>query len=336
MKAALLTAPGQMIVRQIEEPGRATGDQVLVQIRRVTLCGSDIHYFLHGAVSTQVELPIIIGHEASGIVLATGERVTSVKPGDCVAIEPGRWCGSCSYCRQSRYQYCENMRFMASKGYPGALQDQVLWPEYAVWKLPDTMSLDEGALLEPLSVAFAAMEQTDMSKVSSALVIGAGSIGLLTYELLRRLYPHIVCSVSDKLKERFELAERQGFELDRRILSGREGERLPEADLVIDTTGHPAAISEAFHAMRKGGELLLIGLSNQPLDLRVLELVYKGATVRGAYRYAHTYPKLIELAARERMRSSRLITQRFRLDDVQEAFQCAAQPQKSLKVVIEW
>ncbi|TVY03042.1 zinc-dependent alcohol dehydrogenase [Cohnella terricola] len=335
MKSVLLNAPRSLSVEEVEEPNRPGDGEVLVQVQRVTLCGSDIHYFLHGSHSTKVQFPIVLGHEASGVVIATGDNVTSVKPGDRVAIEPGIWCGRCVYCARNQYQFCEKMQFMASKGYPGALRERVVWPESAVWKLPDRMSLDEGALLEPLSVAYAAMEGTDFGQASSALVLGAGSIGLLACGLIRQLHPHVECFVLDNRKERFDLARRQGIDTGRAIVSGDADAEFPAADIVIDTTGHPGVIESAFRSMNKGGRILLIGLSRQPLGLDVMDLVYKGVTIKGSYRYSHTYPKLLELSDVHSFGTSSLITHRFGLGQAQEAFETASAAQKSLKVVIE-
>jgi L-iditol 2-dehydrogenase len=335
LRTVLLHGPRNLSVEECGEPLDPTGHEVLVQIRRVTLCGSDIHYYRNGRNSSAIEFPIILGHEASGVVIEVGEKVTSVKPGDRVAIEPGKWCGKCRYCERNQYQFCEMMRFMASKGYPGALQEKVLWPESMLWKLPDGMSLEEGALLEPLSVAYAAMEDISFTEVSHAVILGAGSIGLLAFKLISHLHPHVECTLVDRFEERFELANLQGIPLTRTLATEQHEDEIPASDLVIDTTGNPGVIGKAFRSMNKAGQLVLIGLSQEALGISVLDLVYKGVTIKASYRYSHTYPKLIELSQTHLLDTSRLITHRFHLDSAPEAFETALSSKDCLKVVIE-
>lgn len=334
MKAALLHGPRDLSVEEVPEPKRPVGGDVLVQIRRVALCGSDVHYYRHGQHSAPVAFPLVLGHEASGIVLEAGEDAVGFQPGDRVALEPGVPCGQCLYCARDRYQFCEKMNFMASRGYPGALQEKVVWPASRLWKLPAGMSLDEGALLEPLSVAYSAVEKLDFGGLSKALILGAGSIGLLMFKLIRQLHPQVEIVMVDKYGEKFDLALRQGVETGLSIVLGDGPQALPAVDAVLDTTGNPQAVEAAFRSLRRGGQLVLVGLSREPLGICVMDLVYKGVALHGSYRYAHTYPKLLQLSSAHGFDTERLITHRFDLEHAQEAFETASSA-NCLKAVIE-
>ena len=179
MRAAVLYGIHDMRFEDRLEPILAPG-QVIVRIGAVGICGSDVHYFAHGRNGPyEVNSPLVLGHECAGTVTEAGPSVTSVSVGDRVVVEPQRTCGLCSECTSGRYNLCRSVEFFATPPYDGALQEFMAVPERIVHRLPATMSMEQGALIEPLSVALAACDVIDVAPGDRVLVTGAGPIGVL-------------------------------------------------------------------------------------------------------------------------------------------------------------
>ncbi len=180
MKAALMTEPGKisMVTRDIPQ---VKDNEVLVKIEHVGLCGSDIHYYEHGRIGDfVVEKPIILGHEAAGTIVEVGRGVETLKKGDLVALEPGITCGKCEFCKTGRYNLCPDVEFLATPPYDGAFVEYIAYPADMCFKLPEGMDTLEGALIEPLAVGFHAANQAGAQRGETAVVLGAGCIGLVT------------------------------------------------------------------------------------------------------------------------------------------------------------
>src|SRR5215216_4423246 len=235
-RAAVLTRPGEIVVedRPIPEPGPR---EVLVEIASVGVCGSDIHYYEHGRIGPfVVNAPLILGHESAGRVAAVGDEVTKHAVGDRVTLEPGVPCGRCEQCRAGRYNLCPDVVFFATPPVDGAFADYAVIHEDFAFSLPDSLSDDVGALMEPLSVAIWACRRAGVTAGDRVLVTGAGPIGLLVLQVARAFGATQV-EISDVSEPRLALARRTGAT---RAL--RAGEDHPaEADALIECSGNADA-----------------------------------------------------------------------------------------------
>lgn len=187
MKTAIMTGIGKMdlVERPIPQP---KDDEVLVKIEYVGICGSDLHYYEHGRIGDYiVEPPFVLGHEAGGIVTALGKDVTNLKIGDKVALEPGKTCGQCEFCRTGRYNLCPDVIFFATPPIDGVFQEYATHEARLCFKLPDNVSTLEGALIEPLAVGFHAANQGGAKAGQTAVITGAGCIGLVTLLALKTM-----------------------------------------------------------------------------------------------------------------------------------------------------
>ncbi|MCR1899119.1 alcohol dehydrogenase catalytic domain-containing protein [Irregularibacter muris] len=334
MKVARLKDIERIAVEEANKATLESEDHVLIQIKVVTICGSDVHYFKSQHLPHHLAYPLVLGHEAAGVVRQVGRKVTHLKVGDRVAIEPSNWCGKCYYCRTGRYNFCEKLTFMASKGITGALREYVSWPAKVVFKLPDNLSFKMGALLEPLSVAYSAMEKLPLENCSNIAIIGAGSIGMLVGKLISIMYPQKKVCLIDLHNDKKRLGERLGLKKEQFLIQGEyKNSDILDLDALIDTTGNTKVVNTFMNYLRYGGTLVQVGVTDQRLQQTFKQIVYKGLCIIGSYRYANTYPKLISLLKNDDYNIAKIITHNFHLSDVQKAFEIAQSP-RCMKVSI--
>ena len=329
-RAAVLHAVRDVRVeeRPVPEPGPL---DVLVEIAAVGVCGSDVHYYEHGRIATRVvRAPHVLGHESAGRVVAAGDRVTKHAVGDRVALEPGLPCGRCRECRSGRYNLCRAVAFFGSPPVDGAFTRYVAQHEDFAHPLPDDLSDEAGALMEPLSVALWACEKAGVAAGDRVLVTGAGPIGLLTVQAARaRGATEVV--ITDVNERRLALARATGAT---RTLHA--GEALDvEADALIECSGHPQALRDGIAALRPGGTAVVVGMGADP-DARVpLSLLQtRELWLTGTFRYAGTYPTAIALAAAGRVDLEAIVTGRFALDDAAAALRAGREDADSVKVMV--
>src|SRR5215218_3074733 len=243
MRVAVLHAPGQIRIEERERP-RPGPREVLVQITAVGVCGSDVHYYEHGRIGPfVVEAPLILGHESAGRVAELGEGAAKHAVGDRVALEPGIPCGRCRECRAGRYNLCADVRFFATPPVDGAFAEFVAIHEDFAFALPDALSDEDGALMEPLSVGIWACRKAGVRAGHRVLVTGAGPIGLLAMQVARASGATEVV-VSDTNEHRLALARRTGA--TRTVAPGDEH---GEVDALIECSGHPAALAAGIAAI---------------------------------------------------------------------------------------
>src|SRR3954454_11782656 len=246
-RAAVLHAPRDVRVeeRPVPEPGPR---EVLVEIAAVGVCGSDIHYYEHGRIGSFVVCePMILGHESSGRVAALGEGATRHAVGDRVTLEPGVPCGHCRECRAGRYNLCQDVRFFATPPIDGAFANFVVIHEDFAFALPDSVSDEAGALMEPLSVGVWACQKAGVSAGDRVLVTGAGPIGQLAAQCARA-FGATEITVTDVNPHRLELAARTAatrtIDVSKASLDG------VEADALIECSGHPDSVKAGITALR--------------------------------------------------------------------------------------
>jgi L-iditol 2-dehydrogenase len=272
VRVAVLTAPGELVVQQRPRPEPGPG-QVLVQVRSVGVCGSDTHYYEHGRIGRfVVESPLVLGHEASGVIVEVGEGVTGRPVGQRVSIEPGVPDLTCTQCLSGRYNLCPQMRFFATPPVDGAFAEYVAVHAAFAHPVPDGLSDDAAALLEPLSVGIWACRKGGVTAGSRVLVTGAGPIGLVSVQAARAFGATEVL-VSDVNPARLALAGELGATgvVDARASSVTDLDPAP--DVLLECSGHPPAIADGIRALAPAGRAVLVGMGGTevPLPLSVVQ-----------------------------------------------------------------
>lgn len=305
--------------------------QALVQVESVGVCGSDAAYFTVGYIGDWVvDGPIVLGHEASGQVVAVGADVTQVAVGDRVAIEPGTPCRDCADCMAGRYHLCPDLAFLATPPYDGALTQLLAMDERNLFRMPESMSFDEGAMLEPLSVGIWACRRAGFQAGDSVLVTGAGPVGVLAAQVARAFGASRV-RVADVSDYRLELAASLGFEVEK---VGAEASHEPEFDVMLECSGAPNALADGLWRLNNGGRAAMVGMPKQAVELPLSKLNVRELSVALVNRYAHTWPTAMALVADGRVDAAAIVTHHFGLSETAEALMLAKTEPNSMKAVI--
>jgi L-iditol 2-dehydrogenase len=329
-RAAVLTEPGQIIIEERPVPEPAPRE-VLVEITSVGVCGSDVHYYQHGRIGSHVvREPLILGHESAGRVSAVGSEVTKHAVGDRVTLEPGVPCGRCRECRSGRYNLCPDVVFFATPPIDGVFANYVAIHEDFAFALPDALSDDVSALMEPLSVGIWACRKAGVTAGDRVLVTGAGPIGLLAMQVARAFGATQV-EISDVSESRLALAARTGA--TRTLRAGRD--EPSEADALIECSGHPAALAAGIAALRPAGTAILVGMGpGDTAEVPLSMIQNRELWLTGTFRYANTYPTAIALAADGRVDLEAIITGHYNLDETDQALRAGLEDPDSVKVMV--
>ncbi|CAH1407006.1 unnamed protein product [Nezara viridula] len=328
--------------RPIPEP---KDDEVLIKMGSVGICGSDVHYLQNGRIADFiVKEPMIMGHEASGTVVKLGSKVKNLKVGDRVAIEPGVPCRLCSFCKEGRYNLCPDVVFCATPPDHGNLSRYYTHAADFCFKLPDHVSLDEGALLEPLSVGVHACSRAGVTLGSTVLVLGAGPIGLVTTLVAKYMgAKSLICL--DIIESRLQIAKNCGADYtlqitpkdDINVVSKKIEETLGEKPgITIDCTGYENTVNIGLKATKNGGTFVLVGMGQDEVKIPLVNACAREIDIRGVFRYCNDYPRALAIVASGKVDVKQLITHRFSLEKTIEAFETA---QKGIgnpvKIIIE-
>ena len=325
MKVAVMEGIGKMGYTQRPIPA-PKADEVLVKLEYVGICGSDMHYYETGAIGDYVvKPPFVLGHEPGGTVVEVGSHVTHLKVGDKVALEPGKTCGHCEFCRQGKYNLCPDVVFFATPPVDGVFQEYVAHEAALCFKLPENVSTLEGALIEPLAVGFHAANQGGAHAGQTAVVMGAGCIGLVSMmalkaEGVRRVY------VVDVMAKRLEKALELGAD---GVINGKDEDAVEAVrkltggagcDLVIETAGTEFTTRQAIHMTKKGASVVLVGYSKTgEMTLPMSLALDKELTFKTVFRYRHIYPMAIDAVAAGKVNLKGIVTDIFDFDDIQNA-----------------
>ncbi|WDF67337.1 NAD(P)-dependent alcohol dehydrogenase [Sphingobacterium oryzagri] len=325
MKVAVMNGVGQMGFEERDVP-TPLDHEVLVKLEYVGICGSDMHYYEQGRIGNYVvEPPFVLGHEPGGTVVAVGAEVTHLKVGDHVALEPGKTCGQCEFCREGRYNLCPEVIFFATPPVDGVFQEYVAHQADLCFKLPDTVSTLEGALIEPLAVGFHAANQASAAIGKTAVVFGSGCIGLVSMMALKAEGVDTVFVV-DVMQKRLEKALELGATV---VINAAEQNVLEEiakltggigVDIVIETAGTEITGQQSIQVAKKGANVVFVGYTasgmvNMPMSLAM----DKEVTIKTVFRYRHIYPMAIEAVAAGKINLKGIVTDIFALDDIQKA-----------------
>jgi len=328
---------------KISEPGP---NDVQICINSVGICGSDVHYWTHGAIGDfVVTAPMILGHESSGTVVKIGSSVTNVKVGDRIAIEPGYSCRSCDFCKSGRYNLCGEMKFCATPPVDGTLRRFYTHPADYCFKLPENVSFEEGALLEPLSVAVHACRRAHVSIGHRVLICGAGPIGLVNLLTANAMGAAEVC-VTDINQHRLDVAKSLGASHTLLIESKKSPQELAadvrtrfgenSPDVTIECSGAEASIQFAIYATKSGGMIVLVGLGPSEVKIPIVNAAVREVDIRGIFRYANCYPIALSMVASGQVNVKPLVTHRFKLEDSLKAFEVAKTgADNAIKVMIQ-
>lgn len=325
MKVAVMNNIGEMGYEERPIP-MAKENEVLVQLEYVGICGSDLHYYETGRIGDYiVKPPFVLGHEPGGVVVEVGEKVTHLKVGDRVALEPGKTCGKCEFCRSGNYNLCPDVVFFATPPYDGVFQEYVAHDADLCFKLPDNVSTLAGALIEPLAVGMHAANQGDAHVGQTAVVTGAGAIGLVTVLALkvRGVSRIIVVDVMQKRLDKAlelgatEIINASSIDAVSKVMELTNGNGC---DLVIETAGTEITTNQAIHMVKKGSNIVLVGYGKTgKMDLEMSLALDKEITFKTVFRYRHIYPMAIDAVASGKINLEDIVTNIFEFDDIQNA-----------------
>jgi len=331
MKAVALTGIRQMELMDIPEPGIRKDNDVLLKIEMAGICGSDVHYYEMGQIGSEiVEYPFIVGHECAATVRAVGDAVTCVKVGDRVAVEPAIICHNCDQCEQGRENTCRNLRFLGCPGQvQGCLREYVVMPEDCCFPVGDKLTFAQAVLCEPLAISFYAVKQARLQDNSDIVILGAGPIGLSCL-IAAKAEDVRTCYVTEKVKERVEVAARNGAvwvgnpneeDVVKEIL-----ERQPlGVDVVFECAGQQETLDQAVELLKPGGKLMLIGIPRVERISFVIDMMRrKEITLVNVRRQNRCTQTCIDLVASGRVDVNFMATHRFKLEQTQEAFEMVA------------
>ncbi len=334
MRASVLYGVTDMRTEQRPEPVPGPAE-VLVRVEAVGVCGSDVHYYEHGRIGSYVvDRPMVLGHEAAGVVVAVGDEVARLTVGDRVSIEPGVPDLTCPQCLAGRYNLCPAMRFYATPPYDGAFAELVVTHQSFAHPVPDTMSLDHAALLEPVSVAVWACRKAGVTAGDRVLVTGAGPVGLLALQVARA-FGATQTTVTDVVPSRLAVATALGAT---RVVDSRSGDLATgsgdEPTVLLECSGHPSAVAAGLRALAPAGRAVLVGMGGDEASLPVSRIQERELTVTGTFRYANTWPTAIALVASGRVDLAPLVTDHFTLEQAEEAITASRTDPSSLKSIV--
>jgi L-iditol 2-dehydrogenase len=319
--------------------------QVKVAIKAVGICGSDVHYYKHLRCGDFiVKEPMVIGHECAGIIEEVGKAVKNVAVGDRVALEPGIACNTCKLCKQGFYNLCPDMEFFATPPINGSLANHVIHPGDMCFKLPENVSLEEGAMCEPLSVGVHACQRASIGPNTKVLIMGAGPIGLVTL-LAAHAFGSPKVVIADISPERLKVAEELGANASV-VLSTNDSDVESEVqalqkamggdiDVTVDCVGMTKSMKTGLKATRSGGRVCLVGMGHIEMTLPLTPAAAREVDVLGVFRYRNTYPLCLDLLSSGRINVMPLITNRFGFNqkDVVDAFETSAKGGSAIKVM---
>ena len=330
MRAAVLKRQGDMAMETLPVP-QLEADQVLVQVAAVGVCGSDVHYYEHGRIGDYVvDHPLILGHELSGRIAAVGSAVDPARIGKRVAVEPQRPCRTCKQCKAGRYNLCPDIEFYATPPIDGAFAEYVTIQSDFAYDIPDSVSDEAAALIEPLSVGLWACERAEIKPGSRVLIAGAGPIGIIAAQAARA-FGATEIYITDIAEDRLAFALEHGA--THALNAKTDTVEGLDVDAFIDASGAPQAVRSGIKAVGPAGRVILVGLGADDVELPVSYIQNREIWLSGVFRYTNTWPLAIQLIADGKVDLDILVTGKFALAESEEALKAGKQPGQ-LKAVV--
>jgi len=310
--------------------------EVLVKVKAVSICGSDLHAYM--GVSKRRFPPLVMGHEFSGEVAEIGSNVSGIKEGERVVIEPVLSCGECKACLHGRNNICENIRLIGLHR-SGAFAEYVSVPADKCHKLPEKVSFDEASLVEPLAVAVHACNRTSFEKQDKICIIGSGTIGLMTLQVIKLRGAGCIF-VTDTLDYKLELAKSLGAD---KIINAKNQDSLKEvlaeggADAVFEAVGRQKTVQQALSMTKKGGKVTVIGMLEAKMELDMLDVAVKEIEIKGSYGYtSNDFRQALKLISTGEVKVKPLITHTLPLSDITKGFEILSkEAEKVIKVILK-
>ena len=339
MKVAVMNGIGKMGFEERDIP-TPKADEVLVKLDYVGICGSDLHYYETGAIGDYVvEPPFVLGREPGGVVVEVGEDVTHLKVGDRVALEPGKTCGHCEFCKEGKYNLCPDVVFFATPPVDGVFQEYVAHEADLCFKLPENVSTMEGALIEPLAVGMHAAILGEARLGKSIVILGAGTIGLMVLQACKSLGATDI-TVVDVMDKRLDLAKELGAS---RTINGAKEDTVAllrseelfgdhGVELVFECAGSTFTANQAVQIVARGGKIMMVGTQSKPVPIDFLK-INREVTIQTSFRYCNNYPQTIEAIASGKFNVKDMVTHVYDYKDVQQAFMDAIDPEKKTDMV---
>ena len=342
MKRAVLVAPRKFKMEEVEKP-IPKGDQVLIQVKCCGICGSDIHSY--EGKHPFVKPPIVLGHEFAGVIADIGNEVEGFEIGDKVTVEPNLPCGNCYNCRHGKPNICNKLKVIGNIGYNGAFAEYISVPAEKVIKLPEGLSFEQGAFVEPTAVGVHAIRKAGQRVGDKILILGAGPIGLLLLQAAKCAGAARVV-ITDLFERKLEIARKLGADL---IFSPNRGDLAEfiktwieeEAiDLIYDCVANERTLNQAIKVARRGTKIIIVGVPTEKICVD-LSLVQDGEiSLEGSLMYTHDdFLTALELIREGKIEISPLITHRFRFEEIEDAFNLAVASEnagKRLKIMIRF
>lgn len=327
MKAMVLTGLRRLEIREKPVPEITKPDEVLIRIKSVGICGSDIHYYREGKIGSQVvKYPFTVGHEGAGVVEKTGSAVKRLKPGDRVAIDPAMPCYNCEQCKQKRFHTCRNLKFLGCPGQAeGCFSEFIVMPEKSCIPINKKMTYDQAALSEPLSIGMYAVSLAHSVKGKKIGILGSGPIGM-SVMLSARASGCEKIYMTDKLNERLALASEMGAtwtgnpDISDIVTDILKNEPL-SLDFVFECCGQQEAADQAISLLKPGGMLLIVGIpAFDKWSFDVDDLRRREITIQNVRRQNEMAEKTVEMIGRRKIVPDRMQTHTFDFAQIAEAF----------------
>ncbi|MCA0043456.1 2,3-butanediol dehydrogenase [Celeribacter litoreus] len=347
MKAARWHGVKDIRVEDIPEPSPSAGE-VKVKVAWTGICGSDLHEYLAGPIFVPVDeehplsqdkAPITMGHEYCGVVEELGEGVTGLSVGDRVAIEPIFACGECAACLEGKYNLCDSLGFVGLSGGHGGFATHSVVPARMVHKMPDGLSMEQGALVEPAAVALHAVRLSKIKAGDKAAVFGAGPIGLLVVEALR------VAGASEiYVVEPSEVRRQKALDLGATtVIDPTATDAVEEiraasdgVHVAFEVTGVPQVLPQCIDATRHEGQVLVVSIWEKEASFQPNTVVLKERQLQGTIAYRNVYPAVMALMSQGYFSAEQLVTKRIALDDiVAEGFEALVAEKSHVKILVE-
>lgn len=330
MEALVLERKNVLALREIELSETAGPHDVRIAIRTVGICGSDVHYYTHGAIGPfVVRAPMVLGHEASGVVVEAGAAVQGLRPGDRVCMEPGIPDPNSKTTRLGLYNLDPAVRFWATPPVHGVLRPTVVHPAAFTFKLPENVCFAEGAMVEPLAVGMHAANKAHIRPGDVAVVMGAGPIGMVTaLAALAGGCSQVI--ITDVQQPKLDLAATLGPITPVNVAQEALVTMVHKltdgwgADIVFECSGNERAAAGVFEPLAPGGVVVFVGIPLEPIAYSVADAQVKEARVEHVFRYAHVFPRALALMSSGKIDVKPLITNYFAFRDSVAAFEFAA------------
>ena len=348
MKAARWYKARDIRVEEIEEP-KVTAGRVKIEVAWTGICGSDLHEYVAGPIFIPVGTPhpiskdvapIVMGHEFSGTVSEVGEGVTSVKVGDQVVVEPILACGECPACKQGKYNICKHLGFHGLSGGGGGFAKYTVVDERWVHKMPEGLSLEQGAIVEPSAVALHSVRISKLRAGDKAVVFGAGPIGLLVIEALKAAGASEIYAV-ELSKERCQKA----VELGATVINPTEEAdlvcRIREltnggADVAFEVTGISSVLQQAIDSTKFEGETIIVSIWEKEASFQPNNVVLTERSMKGSIAYRDVFPAVMDLMQQGYFPAEKIVTKRIPLDDVvTEGFETLVNDKSQIKILVD-